>query len=104
MAHPLRIQLSRKKGWQKPAGAVVVSRPGPFGNPFRTAEQFERWLQRWYDWDPVDLVRSMTDAELFERRAWIIENLPKLRGRQLLCWCGLSAVCHADVLAELANR
>ena len=32
---PQRIQLRRTKGWRKPAGAVVVSRPSVFGNPFR---------------------------------------------------------------------
>jgi hypothetical protein len=31
---PRRIQLSRKKGWRLPDGAVSVARPGPLGNPF----------------------------------------------------------------------
>lgn len=31
---PRRIQLSRKRGWRKPEGAVVVSRPSKWGNPF----------------------------------------------------------------------
>jgi Domain of unknown function (DUF4326) len=31
---PERIQLSRAKGWRKPPGAVVVSRPSRWGNPF----------------------------------------------------------------------
>jgi hypothetical protein len=32
---PKRIQLRRTNGWRKPEGAVVVSRPTKFGNPFR---------------------------------------------------------------------
>jgi hypothetical protein len=32
---PKRIQLRRTKGYRKPEGAVVVSRPSIFGNPFR---------------------------------------------------------------------
>lgn len=32
---PKRIQLRRTKGWRKPEGAVVVSRPSKWGNPFR---------------------------------------------------------------------
>lgn len=32
---PQRIQLSREKGWRKPEGAIVVSRPSKWGNPFR---------------------------------------------------------------------
>lgn len=31
---PKRIQLSRKRGYRKPPGAVVVSRPSKWGNPF----------------------------------------------------------------------
>ncbi len=35
MTAPKRIQLRRTKGWQKPEGVIVVSRPGKWGNPFR---------------------------------------------------------------------
>lgn len=31
-------------------------------------------------------------------------DLRDLRGRDLACWCPLSAPCHADVLLELANQ
>lgn len=35
---PQRIQLSRTKGWRKPEGAIVVSRPSRWGNPFKIGE------------------------------------------------------------------
>lgn len=35
---PQRIQLSRRKGWRKPDGAVVVARPSKWGNPYRVGE------------------------------------------------------------------
>ena len=35
MSQPQRIQLRRIKDWRKPDGAVVVSRPTIYGNPFR---------------------------------------------------------------------
>lgn len=35
---PERIRLSRQRGWRKPAGAVVVSRPSRWGNPFKPGE------------------------------------------------------------------
>lgn len=38
MSKPKRIQLRRTKGWRKPVGAVVVSRPSVWGNPFRAAD------------------------------------------------------------------
>lgn len=34
MSAPQRIQLSRRKGYRKPEGAVVVARPSKWGNPF----------------------------------------------------------------------
>jgi hypothetical protein len=34
---------------------------------------------------------------------WPPERLALLRGRDLMCWCKLGEVCHADVLLELAN-
>ena len=34
MTLPKRIQLRRTKGWKKPEGAIVVSRPSKYGNPF----------------------------------------------------------------------
>lgn len=33
-AKPQRIQLRRTKGWRKPDGVIVVSRPFDWGNPF----------------------------------------------------------------------
>lgn len=35
---PERIQLQRTRGWRKPDGAVVVSRPSRWGNPFRVGD------------------------------------------------------------------
>ncbi|WP_234798123.1 DUF4326 domain-containing protein, partial [Mycobacteroides chelonae] len=31
---PQRIQRKRVKGWRKPEGAIVVTRPSRWGNPF----------------------------------------------------------------------
>lgn len=37
-------------------------------------------------------------------RTKLVDGLPKLRGKNLACWCALDAPCHADVLLDLANR
>ena len=39
---PERIQLRRTKGWRKPKAAVVVARPGAWGNPFVVHEHGDR--------------------------------------------------------------
>ena len=33
---PQRIQLKRTKGWRKPEGSIVVSRPSKWGNPYKS--------------------------------------------------------------------
>jgi len=96
---PVRIRLSRAKGWRKPTDAVVVSRPSFWGNPFiiGTPE------------NGGNITPEMAVAEfrkgIIEGRLQIkLSNLFELRGRDLACWCPLDKPCHADVLIELANR
>ncbi len=109
---PKRIQLSRRKGWRKPAGAVVVARPSAWGNPFNWRDcPSDVGLPEWARGAAVDGFRDwlMTgyaagDEATPERRAELLRRLPELRGRDLACWCPLDAPCHADVLLDLANR
>ena len=95
---PKRIARRRTAGWRMPSNAVYVGRPAIFGNPFRTATAFRRWLIEDYiiepghDWDVLD-----------RRRADIFASLGKLTGRDLVCWCREGDPCHADTLLELAN-
>lgn len=92
MSGPQRIRLRRTRGWRKPEGVVVVSRPSRWGNPF-----------------PIEPGTSRERSiELF--RAWLLEQQDlveqarrELRGRDLACWCALDVPCHADVLLEVAN-
>ena len=115
---PVRIQMSRAKGWRKPEGAIYCGRPGLLGNPFPVdiygqagaVDLHRRWLasemstremsglsrcDRWSDPPPVSLVTL---------RAWVKEKLPELRGHDLGCWCRLDQPCHADTLLAMANR
>jgi hypothetical protein len=91
--HPLRIQRTRTKGARLPNDVVCVTRPGKWGNPFDTAPEFRSWLAGGTD----------PDAELEQRRTWILNHVQELRGKQLACWCSMLTECHADVLAELAS-
>ncbi|MGI9001974.1 MAG: DUF4326 domain-containing protein [Pseudonocardia sp.] len=85
-----RVRLSRRVGWRKPPGAVVVARPTRWGNPF--------------DW------RRLGRAEAVRRhRVWLLAHpdllaqvRAELAGRVLACWCPLDEPCHADTLAGLA--
>lgn len=101
MIAPVRLQLSRKKGFNLQAlslstnglPAVSVARPGEWGNPYT-----------------LIVGRGAPEAvELFERdmaspHTSKIYLREKLAGRNLACWCKPGAPCHADVLLRLANE
>jgi hypothetical protein len=110
-----RIQLSRRAGWRKPEGAVVVSRPGRWGNPFNALEVGAAYPS--LD-ERRDLVRTDGRGLVFPnyrnadgargRREFTYPSHAEIRehlaGRDLACWCALDMPCHADVLLELANE
>lgn len=102
-ALPKRIQLRRTKGWRKPAGAVVVSRPSKWGNPFRfDPELLARGVMILRDHvaQVLESYESHVKAEVAAGRL----DLSELAGKDLCCWCKPGAPCHADVLLRLANR
>ncbi len=119
---PQRIQLKRTKGWRKPEGVIVVSRPTKWGNPFRVGERTEVWHRAggWpFDlyWDSFKVVRAeqaiglyrklLVDKDHFQIRLPVVsieEIRAELQGHDLACWCALDRACHADVLLELANK
>lgn len=100
MSVPVRLQLSRKRGFSLAAishrlnnlDAVVVARPSKWGNPFGL-DQYGRQ-------EAVKLYRRHIQGKLASGDL----NLSDLRGKNLACWCAPEVACHADVLLELANR
>ncbi|MDT7613280.1 MAG: hypothetical protein QOF00_727 [Pseudonocardiales bacterium] len=90
---PERIQLRRTRGWRKPEGAVVVSRPSRWGNPFPVGG------------DVPDRARSVALYEqyLADRPELRERARAELRGRDLACWCPVGEPCHGDVLMRVAN-
>lgn len=95
MSKPKRLQQKRTKGWRKPEGAVVISRPSKWGNPFKVDAERDRptVVQLFRDWIKGD------DPRAVKMRAEIDE----LRGKDLLCFCPVPGPCHGDVLLEMAN-
>jgi hypothetical protein len=100
---PERLQRRRTRGWKKPEGAVCVSRPGLFGNPFSTVSDYRDWLRTGTVCMETLLDPKQSLATMERRRAAVLEELPALRGKDLLCWCPPGKPCHAAVLLELAN-
>lgn len=91
---PNRLQLSRKKGFRLPAGAIVVARPTKWGNPYKMGKLTRAQAVAAYrrDFLAGKLRVSATDAR------------SELRGHDLACWCPLGGPCHADLLLKTANR
>lgn len=106
---PIRVQLSRKKGWRMPENTVSVVRPGRWGNPFVIGETYPI-VEADGTGEPIgeSTIENAGDA-VAAFRPWCEEtmaqwgDLEPLRGKNLACWCALDAPCHADVLLELAN-
>lgn len=112
---PVRVQLSRAKGWRMPPNTVKVDRSTRWGNPFSiqaaidwgftntakgaafVVECFRTWIGGGHDAD------SMWMGPESEKARAPFADLAPLRGKNLACWCKPGAPCHADVLLELAN-
>lgn len=111
---PVRIQLSRVKGWRMPENTVKVTRPGRYGNPFRASDTAKDGVafavqQNGFQWLPDSWWTSKGVVEMF--RQWVtyqpvldcetghpippgvdlplVPNLELLRGMNLACWCKL---------------
>lgn len=103
---PQRIQLSRQRGYRKPEGAIVVSRPSRWGNPFRSGEGFQfvdaqGALRMGVAGDQESVVRLF--QEYLDARGDADLIVRELRGHDLACWCKPGDPCHADILLAIAN-
>lgn len=116
MTRPVRVQLSRKKGWRLQEAsraangleAVKVDRTTKWGNPFKVGEDGTTA-------ECVDLYRALLAGYLCltskasielqtKSHAVVAAYIADLRGKNLACWCRKDRECHADVLLEIANR
>ena len=125
MTTPVRLQLSRRKGFrlQERSRAVnglpafKVTRPGLFGNPFAITVTtpakdavtcFRRFLRSWSDTKIFEGIRSEDGAAdpvgglgMIILRNRIRANIWRLRGHNPACWCAHGQPCHADVYIDL---
>lgn len=72
MSAPQRFQIRRTKGWRKPEGGILCSRPGPYGNPFP-------WKGSWITWTAVAIgfradEQGRKAAAVALHRAWITDG------------------------------
>ncbi len=106
---PKRIQRKRAKGWRLPEGAVCVTRPGKFGNPF-TVKGMRNAGYKMHDDIAIQVCVGAYRAWMKGEDHWAHSipqpappDVSELRGKDLACWCKIGDPCHADVLLEIAN-
>lgn len=104
---PVRIQRKRTKGWKMPEGAVCVTRPGKWGNPFIVSPNARPGARSGASYicvptveDAVECFREMMAAS----PKATAEAVEELRGKDLACFCPIGSPCHGNVLLEIANR
>jgi hypothetical protein len=96
---PTEIQRKRTKGYRMPPNSVSVARPGIWGNPHVVGE------------DCRDTATAVTRYEhdlitmrLADRAGVpLLNRLPELRGKDLICDCPIGQPCHRSVLLHYAN-
>jgi hypothetical protein len=112
---PRYVRRSRKKGYRAPPGVIYCGRPTVRGNPFdwrrfgiaRSVRLYEQWFDG--KLGPIRLhYLGFSDAEIDALIRWrrrLLEELPRLRGHDLSCWCTENApFCHViNVLLPRAN-
>lgn len=103
---PVRLQRKRMKGFyiKSPNGLpiIYVGRPTKWGNPFKITP--ERTQTEAVIAFRIWLFVDGCHANMTKKKQWILENLPRLKGKNLSCFCKEGTPCHADVLLEIANR
>lgn len=105
---PVRIQLSRRKGWRMPANTMKVDRSTKWGNPFivgkdGTRDECVKYFTFMLAGHLVLATAPGIDGQM-EYLKHARRNRRFLRGKNLACWCPLDKPCHADVLLQVANQ
>lgn len=110
MTKPVRLQLSRAKGFNLQAlslatnglPAVNVARPSRWGNPYNWKEGVEIGNEGWAKGAAVELYLEWLRSGRGPS-APTDDEIRGLRGKNLACWCKPGESCHADVLLARAN-
>ena len=112
MTAPVRLRLSRAKGFDLQVHsratnglpAIVVARPGPFGNPCVVGRHGTRDecvnLHAHTLNGLLPFARGPDPGELRACLSNFKAQWRELSGRNLACWCALDGPCHADTLIE----
>lgn len=122
MTTPVRLQLSRKRGFNLQAlsratndlPAMKVDRSTRWGNPWVIGARIDMRLARKWGWEispsgRKHICQSQTEAFRKFRHALLWDTAihafvrQELGGFNLACWCDTDECCHASALLFVAN-
>ena len=90
-----------------PPNTMKVDRTTKWGNPFivgkhgTQAECVDLYIKLMAGF----LCISMTNTDEQEKALkYAKENIEKLKGKNLACWCRVGTPCHAEILLKRANN
>lgn len=104
---PQRIQRKRNKGWRMPENTIYVGRGSRWGNPFvvgrdgtatECVAKYASYLLPYTHKPPSNTLETFYISEAN------LQDIERLRGKNLACWCKLGDPCHADWLLKMANE
>lgn len=100
-AQPVRVRLSRTKGWRMPPNTVKVDRTTKWGNPHLASVHGNA------------VAVALLEADLRDRGGFISARtgekitqehiVTELVGKNLACWCAEGEPCHVDLYLRIAN-
>jgi hypothetical protein len=108
---PIRVQLSRAKGWRMPPNTVKVDRTTKWGNPFvvgphgKAKDCVKYFALGLCGYDVLGLKTGdgkWTIDVMHDYRKTVKRDIYRLRDKNLACWCRPGAPCHADILLQIA--
>lgn len=117
---PCRIQRKRSDGWKLPEGALCVTRPGKWGNPFKAGETIAsdsplwpyasatvpggtRGLASIRMLRAVDVIAAYA-AWFYEQPGLMTAAWDELGGRALACFCKVGDPCPRGLAAGAGQR
>lgn len=110
MSEPTRIQRKRTRDWRKPEGAVYVGRGSEFGNNYQVKKYeniawvvYNKFLDSTFGPYADKRIANARAVELFERDQLPGMDVSGLRGKTVMCFCGLDMPCHGDSIICKAN-
>jgi hypothetical protein len=115
MSEPVRVQLSRRKGWRMPPNTVKADRSTDLGNPFPVdvygragaVDKHRRWLtgnMSAREMSESSRCDRWPDISLVTIREWQRKAIKRHAGKNMACWCGLDEECHVDNILALAAQ